>query len=55
MVVLYLLKIIPVFGIIIDNEYYVTGMGKTFMVLIQMYGVTSSNLIPCVLNVNKFF
>ena len=39
----------------IDNEYYVTGMGNTFTVLIEMYSVTSSNLKPCVLNVNEFF
>ena len=40
---------------IIDNEYYVTGMGNTFTVLIEMYSVTSSSLKPCVLNVNEFF
>ena len=42
-------------GLTIDNEYYVTGMGNTFTVLIQMYSVTSTNLKPCVLNVNEFF
>ena len=39
----------------IDNEYYVTGMGNSFTVLIEMYSVTSSNLKLCVLNVNEFF
>ena len=43
------------FYCIIDNEYYVTGMGNIFTVLIEMYSVTSSNLKPCVLNVNEFF
>ena len=39
----------------IDNEYYVTEMGNTVTVLIEMYSVTSSNLKPCVLNINEFF
>ena len=39
----------------IDNEYYVTGMGNTFTVVIEMYSTMSSNLKPCVLNVNEFF
>ena len=39
----------------IDNEYYVTGMGNAFTVLIETYNVTSLNLKLCVLNVNEFF
>ena len=42
-------------SLIIDNEYYVTGMGNAFTVLIEMYSVTSLNLKLCVLNANEFF
>ena len=41
----------------IDNTFKVLKciMGNTFKVLNKIYTVTSSNLKPCVLNVNKFF
>ena len=41
-----------IYGLSIDNEYYVTGMGNAFTVLIEMYSVTSLNLKLCVLNAN---